>query len=82
MPRTLIRHGQQLFLTVPVERFVVLLGFVPALFQLLEDGNLVIRHEVQAVAAEVPQQVARNQVGDLGIAVEGTFTMEAVAKQI
>src|SRR5690606_19724950 len=53
-------HRQQLLLMVPVERLVVLFGFVAAFFQSLEDGDLFVGHEVQTVAAEEPQQVAGN----------------------
>lgn len=55
---------------VPVERFAALFGFVAALVEALEQVDLFVRHEVQAIAAEEPQQVARYQVGDLRIAVE------------
>ena len=70
MPRALVRHAQQLLFQVPVEGLVVLLGFVAAFLELLEDSDFLVGHEVQAVAAEEPEQVARNQVGDLWVAVE------------
>lgn len=55
---------------VPVEGLVVLFGFVAALLELLEYGDFVVRHEVQAVTAEEPEQVARDEVGDLRVAME------------
>mgnify|MGYP002128422665 CR=1 FL=1 len=64
------RHGQQLFLAVPVEGLVVLFGFEAALFKALVQLDFLVGHEVQAVATEEPQQVARHQVGDLRVAVE------------
>ena len=63
-----VRHRQQLFFLVPVEGFVVLFGFETTFFQCLIQVDLIVGHVVQAVAGEVPQQVARNQVGDLWIA--------------
>ncbi|MNR39992.1 hypothetical protein D3C85_1582450 [compost metagenome] len=36
----------------------------------MEEVDFLVGHEVQAVAAEEPQQVARHQVGDLRVAVE------------
>src|SRR5471032_772687 len=63
----LIGHRQQLFFLIPVERFVVLFGFETTLFQSLIQVDFVIGHVMQAVAGEVPQQVARDQVGNLRV---------------
>ncbi len=70
MPRAVLGQREQLLFAVPVERFAALFGFVAALVEALEQVDLFVRHEVQAIAAEEPQQVARYQVGDLRIAVE------------
>ena len=62
----IVRHRQQLFFLIPVERFIVLFGFETTFFQRLVQVDFIIGHVMQAVTGEVPQQVARDQVGDLG----------------
>ncbi|MNS28590.1 hypothetical protein D3C72_605720 [compost metagenome] len=64
----LVRQRQQLFFLIPVKRFVVLFGFEATFFQRLIQVDFIIGHVVQAVTGEVPQQVARDQVGDLRVA--------------
>ena len=70
VPGVLFRHAQQLFFVVPVEGLVVLLGFVAAFLEGLEDGDFFVGHVVQAIAAEEPEQVTRYQMGDLRVAME------------
>lgn len=75
----LCRHGQQLLFLVPVKWFVVMLGFVTALFQRLIQLDFIIRHEMQAVTGKKPQQVARHQVGDLRVALDD-LTQDVLAQ--
>ena len=51
-------HSQQLFFLVPVERFVVFQGVEATFFEGLIHFDFVIRHKMQAVATEEPQQIA------------------------
>src|SRR5690606_21915405 len=61
---------QQLAGLLPVEFLAPGGGFGHVFIQQLVLGYLLIGHEVQAVTAEVPEQVAGDQVGDLGVAAD------------
>lgn len=62
--------AQQLLFQVPVEWLCVQLGLVATLFKLLIKRQLLVWHEVQAIASEEPQQVTRHQMSDLRVTLD------------
>src|SRR5690606_18828084 len=59
----ILRDAQQLLFLAPVEGSAFDLGLVAALVELLIQADFLVRHVVQAVTAEEPEQVARHQMG-------------------